>query len=293
MHLSGQGRDTKPGLVLLIASVATFLDFLDVTVVNIAFPSLQTHFPHATLSELSWVVTAYAVVFAALLTPAGRLADVIGRKRVFLSGVAAFTLASAASAAAPSVAVLIASRAVQGGAAAVTIPAALGIVLAVTPAEKRTAAIGLWGASASISAIVGPTLGGLLVHAFDWRAVFLVNVPVGIVTVIAGIRLLPEVREGDRRLPDLLGTAVLAASLALLVVGVTKGTDGAGRARRRSGAWAAASRSWRRRSPAHGATRRRRSRRRSGRAACSPPPTSRRWCSAARSTPGSSFACCS
>src|SRR5438034_5241205 len=100
-------RGTRPGLVLLIASVATFLDFLDVTVVNIAFPSLQRHFPHTTLSELSWVVTAYAVVFAALLTPAGRLADVVGRKRVFLTGVAAFTLASAASAAAPSVAILI------------------------------------------------------------------------------------------------------------------------------------------------------------------------------------------
>src|SRR3954471_6229217 len=96
-------RPPRPGLVLLIASVATFLDFLDVTVVNIAFPNLQSHFPHATLSELSWVVTGYAVVFAALLTPAGRIADAVGRKRVFLTGVGAFTVASAASAAAPSV----------------------------------------------------------------------------------------------------------------------------------------------------------------------------------------------
>ena len=218
-------RQTRPGLVLLIASVATFLDFLDVTVVNIAFPSLQRDFPHASLSELSWVVTGYAVVFAALLTPAGRIADVVGRKRVFLSGVGAFTLASVASAAAPSVPALIAARALQGGAAAITIPAALGVVLAVTPEARRTAAIGLWGAAASISAIVGPTLGGLLVHAFDWRAVFLVNLPVGLVTVIAGIRVLPEIRSGEKRLPDLLGTVVLAVSLALIVVGVTKGSD--------------------------------------------------------------------
>jgi EmrB/QacA subfamily drug resistance transporter len=218
-------RPPRPGLVLLIASVATFLDFLDVTVVNIAFPNLQSHFPHATLSELSWVVTGYAVVFAALLTPAGRIADAVGRKRVFLTGVGAFTLASAASAAAPSVPLLIAARAAQGGAAAITIPAALGLVLAVTPEERRTAAIGLWGAAASISAIVGPTLGGLLVHAFDWRAVFLVNLPIGLVTVIAGIRLLPEVRSSGDRLPDIPGTVVLAAALALLVVGVTKGTE--------------------------------------------------------------------
>ncbi|MFL5884985.1 MAG: MFS transporter, partial [Thermoleophilaceae bacterium] len=204
--------------------MATFLDFLDVTVVNIAFPSLQRHFPHATLSELSWVVTGYAVVFAALLTPAGRVADIVGRKRVFLSGVAGFALASLASATAPSVPVLIAARAIQGGAAAVTIPAALGLVLATTAPERRTMAIGMWGAAASISAIVGPTLGGLLVEAWDWRAVFLINVPIGIATVIAGIRVLPEVREGGDRLPDLPGTAVLATSLGLLVVGVTKGS---------------------------------------------------------------------
>src|SRR5256714_7486497 len=126
-------RGTRPGLVLLIASVATFLDFLDVTVVNIAFPNLQSHFPHTTLSELSWVVTGYAVVFAALLTPAGRLADVVGRKRVFLSGVAAFTLASAASAAAPSVAVPVAPPAAQRGARAIPIPAPGGVVAAGTP----------------------------------------------------------------------------------------------------------------------------------------------------------------
>jgi EmrB/QacA subfamily drug resistance transporter len=214
---------TRPGLVLLIASVATFLDFLDVTVVNIAFPSLQRHFHSATLSELSWVVTGYAVVFAALLTPAGRVADAIGRKRVFLTGVAAFTAASAASAAAPSVATLVAARALQGGAAAVTIPAALGLVLSATAPDRRTRAIGMWGAAASVSAIVGPTLGGLLVHAFDWRAVFLVNVPIGIAAVVAGARVLPETRERDGRLPDLLGTAALAVALGLVVVGVTKG----------------------------------------------------------------------
>src|SRR5436190_13466043 len=108
---AGQHRGARPGLVLLIASVATFLDFLDVTVVNIAFPSLQREFSHTTLSALSWVVTGYAIVFAALLTPAGRLADVVGRRRVFLTGVSGFTLASVLAAVAPSVPVLIVARA--------------------------------------------------------------------------------------------------------------------------------------------------------------------------------------
>ena len=151
-------RGTRPGIVLLIASVATFLDFLDVTVVNIAFPSLQRHFPQTTLSELSWVVTAYAVVFAALLTPAGRLADVVGRKRVFLSGVAAFTLASAASAAAPSVAMLIVARALQGGAAAATIPAALGIVLASTGGGGEPASAEGAGVTLKTATIDGVTV---------------------------------------------------------------------------------------------------------------------------------------
>jgi EmrB/QacA subfamily drug resistance transporter len=222
---SAGNRQVRPGLVLLVASVATFLDFLDVTVVNIAFPNLQEHFPTTTLSELSWVVTGYAVAFAALLTPAGRVADVIGRKRVFLAGVAAFTAASALSAAAPSVGVLVAARGLQGAAAAATIPAALGVLLAATPPERRTTAIGVWGAAASISAIVGPTLGGLLVQAFDWRAVFLVNLPIGIATVAAGLRVLPDLRGSERRLPDVAGTAILAVALGALVAGVTKGSE--------------------------------------------------------------------
>jgi EmrB/QacA subfamily drug resistance transporter len=174
---------------------------------------------------LSWVVTAYGVLFAALLTPAGRLADVVGRKRVFLGGAAAFGAASALSAVAPSVGALIAARALQGAAAAVTIPAALGLVLASAPEEKRVQAVGLWGATASLSAAAGPTLGGLLIEAFDWRAVFVINIPIIAVTLIAGLRALPDVRPTERRLPDLGGTLALAAGLGLVVVGLTKAGD--------------------------------------------------------------------
>lgn len=157
--------------VLAIASGTTFLGFLDVTIVNLAFPDLGRDFSGASVSELSWVITAYAVLFAALLAPAGRLADLVGRRRVFLIGTAGFTLTSVGSALAPTIESLIAARALQGSTAALMIPSALGLVLAETPPELRRTAVGVWAAAASISAAIGPSLGGLLVDAFDWRAV--------------------------------------------------------------------------------------------------------------------------
>src|SRR3954470_14563333 len=211
--------------VLLIASGATFLAFLDVTVVNLAFPDLAKDFRGTSVTELSWVITAYAVLFAALLTPAGRVADRSGRRRVFLGGVALFTLASLASALAPSVGTLVAARALQGAAAAAMIPAALGLVLAETPADKRSAAIGLWGAAGAMAAAAGPTLGGLLVNGLGWRSVFYVNVPIGI-AIVAGARAVvrPAPGEGGRA-PDVAGTLAVVSGIALAVLGVTQGEN--------------------------------------------------------------------
>jgi EmrB/QacA subfamily drug resistance transporter len=216
-------RATKS--VLPIACGATFLAFLDVTVVNLAFPDLLRNFAGASVADMSWVVTAYAVLFAALLAPAGRIADVVGRRTLFLAGVVAFTLASLASALAPTLGVLIATRALQGVAAAVMIPAALGLVLAATPVERRHAAVGLWGATAALAAAVGPSLGGLLVDAFDWRAVFVINVPIGFVLAYATRRIGADVRTPGALLPDLLGTGLLASGVALVVLGTTKAGD--------------------------------------------------------------------
>jgi EmrB/QacA subfamily drug resistance transporter len=212
----------RPGAAIAIASAATFVAFLDVTVVNIALPDLQRDFADSSLVALSWVVAIYGVLFAALLTPAGRLADVLGRTRVFLAGFAGFTLMSALCALAPTVPTLIAARALQGAAAAFMIPSALAIVLAVAPPAKRAAAVGLWGATTSVAAAAGPILGSALIDAFSWRAVFLVNVPIGIVVLALGARLLPALEPGDRRLPDLPGATVLAAGAALLVVALTE-----------------------------------------------------------------------
>lgn len=218
---------TSQRTILLLVSGAAFLDFLDVTVVNLAFPALRHEFAGATVSTLAWVITGYAVMFAALLAAAGRLSDAIGRGRVFLAGVALFTLASLASAAAPSLGPLIAARFVQGAGAALSLPSGLGIVLAVTPPDRRAAAVGVWGAAAGAAAAVGPTVGGVLVDGVDWRAVFLINVPVGAAIVLAGRRHLPrEPRsERERRVPDLAGTLAVAAGIGLVVLAVTKATD--------------------------------------------------------------------
>jgi EmrB/QacA subfamily drug resistance transporter len=212
--------------ILILVSGAAFLDFLDVTVVNLAFPALRREFAGSSVSDLAWVITGYAVMFAALLAASGRLSDAIGRRRVFLTGVALFTLASLASAVAPSLGLLIAARFVQGAGAALSLPSGLGIVLSATPPERRAAAVGVWGASAAAAAAVGPTVGGLLVDGVDWRAVFLINVPLGAAILILGRRVLPATAGGDgRRVPDLVGTVAIAAGIGLVVLAVTKATD--------------------------------------------------------------------
>jgi EmrB/QacA subfamily drug resistance transporter len=218
-------ESSKAGTTLLLTAAATFMAFLDTTVVNVAFPNLRSDFPHESLTNLTWVVTSYGVLFAALLTPAGRYADVFGRRRFFLGSLGLFTLASIACAAAPNVDFLIAVRAVQGIGAAGMIPAALGLVLAETPAEKRAEAIGLWGASGSVAAAAGPSLGGLLVSAWDWRAVFIINVPIGLAVMLAGAKLLPERPAAGGKSPDILGTATVTLGIAGVVVGLTKGED--------------------------------------------------------------------
>lgn len=219
-------QQVRPGAVLAVSAVAVFLAFLDVTIVNIAFPAITTAFPTTSLAALSWVFTAYAVVFAALLIPAGRLADLLGRRRIFLAGLALFGIASAACAAAPTVGTLVAARALQAVAAALLAPASLALLLPVFPPERRGFAVGTWGATGGIAAAAGPALGGLLVDSFGWRAVFLVNVPLVVLTLVAGLWLLPESRDERATLPDPLGVALLAAGLAALSFGIVQGETG-------------------------------------------------------------------
>jgi MFS family permease len=197
---------------------------IDLFIVNIAFPTLQRSFHGTHLSTLSWVLNGYTIVFAALLVPAGRLADRYSLKRSFLGGIAVFTLGSALCAAANGVAFLIAARVVQAGGAAVMIPCSLGLLLTAYPLERRVGAVRTWAGMAGLSAAFGPVLGGLLLTV-DWRWIFLVNVPIGVATLVAGSRWLPAPPPHKDPLPDLAGALVLMVAVGLLTLGLVKAPE--------------------------------------------------------------------
>ncbi len=220
-----RGR-VSSGTVLAIASFGAFLAFLDATIVNVAFPSIRESFPDSTISNLSWILNAYNIVFAAFLVPFGRMSDLIGRRRAFVWGVLVFTVASVICALSPSVGFLIGARVVQALGAAMLVPASLALVVAAFPAERRTHAVGLWGASAALASGLGPPIGGLLVQLGDWRWAFLVNLPFGIAAWVIARRSLVESRApGRRTLPDLGGAALFALALGLLTLGIVQGDE--------------------------------------------------------------------
>ena len=212
------------GQVLLVACSGAFLAFLDATIVNVAFPSIRESFAATSIGDLSWVLNAYNIVFAAFLVVFGRLADLLGRRRTFVSGVAVFTVASVACGLATSVEVLVAARVLQALGAALLVPASLALVVQAFEPERRGHAIGLWGATAAVAAGLGPPAGGALVELGGWRWAFLVNLPLGVAAVVAARRTLVESRApGRRRLPDLRGAALLAAAVGLLNLGDRQG----------------------------------------------------------------------
>ncbi|MCR6483627.1 MFS transporter [Amycolatopsis sp. OK19-0408] len=214
----------KPGLVLLVVSTAAFLASLDTFIVTIAFPGIRAAFPGDDLATLSWVLNGYTVLFAACLAPAGRLADRYGRKRLFLLGVAVFTLASALCAAAPSIPVLIAFRAVQAIGAALVMPTSLALLLTAFPPQRRPMAVGVWASVGAAAAALGPPVGGLLVEA-SWRWVFLVNLPICALTLLAGPRVLRESRDTSTGVPDLLGAAGLLVGVGALAYALVEASD--------------------------------------------------------------------
>jgi MFS family permease len=210
--------------VSLIVCVGVFMSSLDLVIVNIAFPAIGKHFGGASLGSLSWILSGYAIVFAALLVPAGRWADAFGRKRAFLLGLGIFVLASTGCALAPSVGFLIAARIVQACGGALMLPTSLGLMLPEFAPHERHVAIGAWAATGGIAAAAGPPLGGLLVQA-DWRWVFLVNVPVGLLGLAFGLRTLTERRELGTGRPDLAGAGALIVAIGSLVVAIVKGQE--------------------------------------------------------------------
>jgi EmrB/QacA subfamily drug resistance transporter len=215
-------RQTNPWLVLLVMCTGFFMILLDTTIVNIAIPSIITGL-HASLDQILWVLNAYILTYAVLLITAGRLGDMVGPRILFVAGMAVFTLASALCGLAQDTNQLIAARVVQGVGAAFLTPQTLSILTAIFPPERRGAAFGLWGAVAGVAAIAGPTLGGFIVSTWGWRWIFYVNLPVGILAIVATFLLVPDLRPGRMHRLDYVG--VITASLALfaIVFGLVEG----------------------------------------------------------------------
>ncbi|HET6867642.1 MAG TPA: DHA2 family efflux MFS transporter permease subunit [Solirubrobacteraceae bacterium] len=212
----------SPNLVLVIVCAGVVLASLDLFIVNVALPQMAKDFGADGLGGLSWVLNAYAIVYAALLVLFGRFADRYNRKRGFLIGVGVFVAASAACAAATSLAMLIAFRVLQAAGAALLTPTSLGLILASFPPERRSGAVRTWTAVGGFAAALGPAVGGVLVDA-NWRWVFLVNVPIGLAALLAGWRLLPEVPGHPVRRPDALSALLITGGVGALTLGLVQG----------------------------------------------------------------------
>jgi EmrB/QacA subfamily drug resistance transporter len=211
--------------VVGVLSLAVFMSSLDLFIVNLAFPYISRQYPGTSLSSLSWVLNAYTIVFAAVLVPAGRWADRIGRRRLFVAGLAGFSLGSVLCGLAPGVGALIAARVVQAAGAGAMVPASLSLLLAAVPAAARPKAIGTWSALGALGAALGPVIGGALVQV-NWRWVFWINVPVGLAAVALAGRVVPESRDPESRgRPDIIGAGLLAAAVGLVALALVKAPD--------------------------------------------------------------------
>ena len=208
--------------VVGVLSLAVFMSSLDLFIVNLAFPYISKQYPGTSLSSLSWVLNAYTIVFAAVLVPAGRWADRIGRRRVFVAGLIGFTAGSVLCGLAPGVAALIVARVIQAAGAGAMVPASLSLLLAAVPPSVRSKALGTWSALGALGAALGPVIGGSLVQ-LNWRWVFWINVPVGLAAVVLAVRVVPESRDPDASgRPDVVGALLLAASVGLVALALVK-----------------------------------------------------------------------
>lgn len=212
-----------PALAVALTGLGAFLVSLDVSVANAVLPAIGASFPDASRRALAWVITAYAIVFAAALVPGGRLADRTGRRRVFGVGLAVFGFGSAVCGVAPSLAVLLIGRVLQGVGAAAAQPASLGLLLASVPLDKRALYTARWFGAGALGVGLGPLVGGLAADELNWRAAFLVNIPLVLWALAVSRRALPETeRHPGRRLPDPVGAVALAAAAAALTLGISE-----------------------------------------------------------------------
>ncbi|MFB7323459.1 MFS transporter [Streptomyces sp. NPDC056190] len=220
--------DRRRWFALAIVMTAAFMDLVDVTIVNIAIPSIQ-HDAGASFSQIQWITAGYALAFAAGLITGGRLGDIHGRKRLFLLGIGGFTLASALCGFAANPDMLVAARLLQGAMAAMMVPQVLSIVHATFPAHERGKVFGLFGAIVGLGAVSGPLLGALLTEwnlfGLEWRPIFLINLPVGVLALVLGNRFISESKAPRALKLDLVGVALVTLGLLMLLYPLTRGRE--------------------------------------------------------------------
>jgi EmrB/QacA subfamily drug resistance transporter len=209
-------------VVLVTLCLGFFMILLDTTIVNVAIPSMIDDLG-ASLDQILWVINAYILVFAVLLITSGRLGDMWGPKRLFLAGLALFTLASVACGLSRSPELLITARVAQGVGAALLMPQTLSILTQIFPPDRRGAAFGVWSAMAGVAAATGPTLGGVIVTRWGWEWIFFVNLPIGVAALVLGALVVPDLRPARRHRLDLVGTALVTAALLLITFGLIEG----------------------------------------------------------------------
>lgn len=212
----------NPWAVLVCLCLGFFMVLLDITIVNIAIPSMIDGLK-ASLDQVIWVLNAYTLTYAVLLITAGRLGDRFGQRNLFTLGLAVFTLASIACGLAQDPNQLIAARVVQAVGGALLTPQTLAILTTIFPPERRGAAFGIWGGIAGLATIAGPTVGGLLVTYLDWRAIFYVNVPIGIVALIGSLLIIPDIRPGRAAGVEPVGVLLASAGLFAITFGLIEG----------------------------------------------------------------------
>jgi EmrB/QacA subfamily drug resistance transporter len=215
-------RTSNPWVVLLILCFGFFMILLDLTVVNIAIPSIVDDL-HASLDQVLWVLNGYVLVYAVLLITSGRLGDFYGQRNMFAAGLVVFTAASAYCGLAPDITHLQAARVVQGAGGALLTPQTLALLTAIFPPDRRGAAFGVWGGVAGIASVAGPTVGGLLVTNWSWRAIFFMNLPIGALVLLATFVFVPDIRPGRRHRMDVPGVIIATAGLFALVFALIEG----------------------------------------------------------------------
>ena len=212
-------EENRKWLTLAAVSLGLFMIMLDNTVVNVALPSIQRDLD-TDLSQLQWIVTGYALTFAALMLVGGKVADAYGRRLIFVIGIAVFTIASLLCGLADSGEMLISARVLQGAGAALMNPATLSIIAATFPPHQRGTAIGIWAGVSALALAIGPLIGGLITEHLDWSWIFFVNVPIGILGVVASYLFIDESRDETHVRLDLPGLATSAVGLFALTYGL-------------------------------------------------------------------------